>query len=246
MSVSKREEIKAQRLQKKRKERATVMVGTGVVILVVVLLLGLPSLIDRYRPAGDYVTITPVAYPLADGRAIGDPSAPVVIEVFEDFQCSACKVFTESTEVELLASDYIANGQVYYIFRNFPFEDNSSSIKSSDQAANAVMCANEQERFWDYHSMLYANQDPSSATAYSDRRLIAFAEALGLDMSQFRSCFNDNAYAAEIQADIDRADEYGVNGTPSVFVNGTRITPGYVPAYSDLVTAINAILMPTE
>ena len=246
MSVSKREEIRAQRLQKKRKQRMAVMVGTGTVIIVIVLLLGLPSVIDRYRPAGEFVTITPVAYPLEDGRAIGDPNAPVVIEVFEDFQCSACKVFTESTEVELLASDYIANGQVYYIFRNFPFEDNNSSIKASDQAANASMCANEQDHFWDYHSMLYANQDTSSAAAYSDRRLIAFADALGLDMDQFRSCFTNNTYGAEIQEDIDRASEYGVNGTPSVFVNGQRITPGYVPAYSDLVSAIDGALLPTE
>jgi protein-disulfide isomerase len=246
MSVSKREEIRAQRLQKKRKQRMTAMVGTGVVILVVVLLIGLPSVIDRYRPAGEYVTITPVAYPLADGRAIGNPNAPVVIEVFEDFQCSACKIFTESTEAELLATDYIANGQVYYIVRQFPFEDNSSSIKASDQAANASMCANEQGRFWDYHAMLYANQNTSSATAYSDRRLIAFAEALGLEMGQFRSCFKDNTYAAEIQDDLDRATEYGVNGTPSVFVNGQRITPGYVPALSDLVSSIEAVLPLTE
>jgi protein-disulfide isomerase len=246
MSVSKRQEIKAQRLQKKRKQRMTAMVVTGSVILVIVLLIGLPSVIDRYRPAGEFVTITPVAYPLADGRAIGNPNAPVVVEVFEDFQCSACKIFTESTEAELLASDFIANGQVYYIVRNFPFEDNSSAIKASDQAANASMCASGQNRYWDYHAMLYANQDTSSATAFSDRRLIAFAEVLGLDMTQFRSCFNGNDFEVEIQDDVNQAIAYGVNGTPSVFINGKHITPGFVPSYEELITEIEAVLPITQ
>ncbi len=246
MSMSTRQDIKAQRLQKKRKQRMMAMVGTGSVIMVLVLLIGLPSVIDRYRPAGEFVTVTPVAYPLADGRAVGNPNAPVVIEVFEDFQCSACKYFTESTEAELLASDFITNGQVYYIVRNFPFEDNFSAIKASDQAANASMCASEQDRYWDYHAMLYANQDTSNATAYSDRRLIAFAEALGLDMTKFRSCFNGNYFETEILDDISRAESYGINGTPSVFVNGIQVTPGYVPSFEELVAEIEAVLPITQ
>ncbi len=246
MSVSKRKDIKAQRLQKKRKQRMTAMVVTGGVILVIVLLIGLPSVIDRYRPAGEYVTVTPVSYPLADGRAVGNPDAPVVVEVFEDFQCSACKRFTESTEVDLLTSDFITNGQVYYIVRNFPFEDDHTAIKSSDQAANASMCASEQDRYWDYHAMLYANQNASNATAFSDRRLIVFAETLGLDMSQFRSCFNGNDFDPEIQDDIARAESYGITGTPSVFVNGKQVAPGLVPSYEELVSEIEAVLPITQ
>jgi len=242
MSISKREEVKAQRLQKKRKQRMAAMVGTGVVILVVVFLIGVPTLFDKYRPVGDFVMITPEAHPMENGLTIGNPDAPVVVEVFEDFLCSACKAYTETTEAELLASDYILNGQVYYIFRNYPFEDDNSSFKFSDQTANASMCAMEQGRFWDYHAMLYANQDTSSAAAYADRRFVAYADALELDMDQFNDCFESNAYAADIQADVDLANQYGVNGTPSVFVNGVRITPGYVPSYEDLVNAIEAVL----
>jgi len=246
MSVSKRQDIKAQRLQKKRKQRMTAMIVTGSVILVIVLLIGLPSVIDRYRPAGEFVTVTPVSYPTADGRTVGNPDALVVVEVFEDFQCSACKNYTQTTEVELLSSDLITNGQVYYIVRNFPFEDNYSAIKSSDQAANASMCASGQNRYWDYHAMLYANQDASNATAFSDRRLIAFAEALGLDMSQFRSCFNGNDFETEILDDLARAQAYGITGTPSVFVNGKQITPGFVPSYEELVSEIEAVLPITQ
>lgn len=94
--------------------------------------------------------------------------------------------------------------------------------------------------------MLYANQDTSNATAYSDRRLIAFAEALGLDMTKFRSCFNGNDFETEILDDISRAESYGINGTPSVFVNGIQVTPGYVPSFEELVAEIEAVLPITQ
>jgi protein-disulfide isomerase len=243
MSISKREEIRAQRLQKQRKQRMATMVGTGVVILVVVLLIGLPSVIDKYRPAGEFISITPMARPLAEGLAVGNPNAPVVIEVFADFQCSACKVFSQTTEEQLLATDYIANGQVYYIFRQYPFLDDRTAIKMSDQAANASMCAMEQGRFWDYHTMLFVNQNTSSAVAFSDRRLVAFADDLGLDVDIFNECFKANTYSGEIQADIDRGQAYGISGTPSIFLNGQRIGLGNsVPSYEDILTAIDAAL----
>ena len=243
MSYAKREEVRQQRLQKKRQQRLATLIAVAGVILVVVALVGLPSLIDKYRPAGEYVSITPQAYPFEDGRTLGDPNAIVVVEVFSDFQCSACKNFAITTEAQLIETEYFQNGQVYYIARQFPFMDNTSAIKASDQAANASMCAAEQDRFWDYHAMLFANQNTSNATAYSDRRLVAFAEALGLDMKAFNNCFDDNAYAADIQADIDRGALLSVSGTPTVFVNGEKLGVGnMVPSYDDILTAIETAL----
>jgi protein-disulfide isomerase len=243
MEYVKREKIRQQRLQKKRKQRLATLLAVAGVILVVVALIGLPSLIDKYRPAGEYVSITPQAYPFEDGRTLGDPNALVVVEVFSDFQCSHCKNFATITETQLFETEYFKNGQVYYIARQYPFMDNTSAIKSSDQAANASMCAAEQDRFWDYRAMLFANQNPSNATAFSDRRLIAFAEALGLDTTAFNRCFDDNAYAADIQADIDRATLLSVSGTPTVFINGEKLGVGkLVPSYDEIITAIETAL----
>ena len=243
MSYTKIEDIRQQRLQKKRQQRLATLMGVSGVILVVVLLLWLPSIIDNMRPAGEFTQITPQSYPLADGRAFGDPNATVVVEVFSDFQCSACKNFALTTEAQLFATEYFQNGQVNYISRQFPFMDNTSAIKASDQAANASMCAAEQNRFWDYHSILFANQNTSNATAFSDRRLVAFAESLGLDMKVFNRCFEANAYAADIQMDIDRGALLNVTGTPTVFINGAKIGVGnMVPSYDDIIAAIETAL----
>ena len=173
------------------------MVGTGVVNLVVVLLIGVPTLFDKYRPVGDFVMITPEAHPMENGGHVRNPDAPVVVEVLEDFLCSACKAYTETTEVELLASDYIINGQVYYIFRNYPFEDDNSSFKFSDQTANASMCAMEQGRFWDYHAMLYANQDTSTRLLTGIGALWPMRMHWDWTWINLTTVFESNAYAAE-------------------------------------------------
>ena len=64
-------------------------------------------------------------------------------------------------------------------------------------------CANEQDKFWEMHSILYANWNGENQGAFSSRRLQAMAESLGLDMDAFNSCFSANKYESEIQADFD-------------------------------------------
>jgi protein-disulfide isomerase len=104
------------------------------------------------------------------------------------------------------------------------------------------MCANAQGRFWDYHDMLFANQTGENVGAFSDRRLVAFAEQLGLNMSDFNTCFNQNTYQSEIQSDYTEGTQRGVSGTPAVFINGVQLAPGFIPSYDQIVQAIdNAI-----
>jgi len=107
---------------------------------VVAALLIIPSLL----PAGDINSITPIERPNVNGKALGDPNAPVKIDVYEDFQCPACKSYTENIEPRIV-QDFVATGQVYYVYRFFPFLDDQALSKESDQAANASMCAAEQK-----------------------------------------------------------------------------------------------------
>ena len=223
----------------------------GLVLLLGVCLVGLAvAVYANLSAAGpvvetgeEIVVITPYPRPLADGQGFGDPAAPVVVEVFTDYQCQACWRFSQETESLLAESAYVADGQVYYVIRQFPFlDDYIVSEKESDQAANAVLCAMEQGRFWDYHDMLLANQKEENQGAFSDARLQAFAEALGLDMAAFQECFAENRYQGEIDSDLALGSQYGVTGTPTVFVNGKTVTPGYLPSYGDLKKAIEEAL----
>jgi protein-disulfide isomerase len=78
--------------------------------------------------------------------------------------------------------------------------------------------------------------------SYTDARLTAMAQSIELDMNQFTPCFQANQYKAQIDQDEAAGKEKGVQGTPSVFVNGTILTPGYIPSYNDIAQAVNTAL----
>lgn len=238
---SKRQLVREQREKRQRQQRLiTILVVSGVAILIAGLMI-VPGVLEAAAPVGEIVQVTPEARPLVNGKSMGDPNAPVKIEVWEDFQCPACRQYSEAVEPQV-AQTYVATGKVLYTFRHFPFLDDRSGSKESDQAANASMCAMEQGKFWEYHDYLYANWNSENAGAFSNKRLLAFAEALGLDMTKFNQCFDANTYKNVIDEDLAAGIQAGVQGTPSVFVNGQIIRPGFVPTFDDIAQAVEAAL----
>jgi protein-disulfide isomerase len=233
----KRQAIREKRRAQQRRQRILLILGIVVAALVIAAVLIVPSLL----PVGEIQTVDPHPRPMEDGRAMGDPNAPVTIEVYEDFQCPACRDFTEQNEPQIVDS-YVATGDVYYIFRHYPFLDSQAARKESHQAANASMCAAEQNQFWHYHDTLFANWNGENQGAFSNNRLEAFADAVGLEMNDFITCFGQYRYQDEIDADKASGDGAGVTGTPSVFVNGRILTPGRVPSFSQISEAVEAEL----
>ena len=233
----KRQAIREKRQAEQRRQRLLILLAIIGAALVIAAILIVPSLL----PAGEINTVDPHPRPMAEGRAMGDPNAPVTIEVYEDFQCPACKDFTENIEPQIVDA-YVSSGDVHYIFRHFPFLDSNAARKESHQAANASMCAAEQDQFWHYHDTLFANWDGENRGAFSDKRLEAFAEAIGLDMNEFNACFNQNRYQDEIDTDKASGTNSGVSGTPSVFINGRQISPGFVPSFPQIEEAVDAEL----
>jgi protein-disulfide isomerase len=237
--VSKRQ---ARREQIRRKDQRNRLIGIGLISIGAIFIAFL-IIYPNFRPAAEVITAEPRSYPQADKTALGDPNAPVKIDAYEDFQCPACGRYTEETE-SLIIDNLVSTGKVYYVFHNYPFIDGpgAGSKGESDQAANAAMCAAEQNKFWEMHATIFANWNGENQRAYSDERLTAFAEKTGLDMTAFNSCFKANKYKAEIQADFDNGNAVGVQGTPSIFVNGSFVTPGYVPSYDEVLKAVEAAL----
>jgi len=235
--LSKREAVRERRQQKQRRQRLYIVLGGVAVVAVIAALLIIPSLL----PAGDVIAITPHERPMVDGKALGDPTAPVTIEVFEDFQCPACKSFSEQIEPRIIDA-YVATGDVYYIYRHWPFLDDRAPRNESDQAAAASMCAGDENRFWDYHDILFANWSGENQGAFNDKRLVAFAEALELDMPAFNSCFSANLHEEVINSDLQKGKDAGVTGTPAVMVNGRILSPGFVPSFEQISEAVDAEL----
>jgi protein-disulfide isomerase len=238
---SKRQVMREQRVKKQRNQRLFVIIGLVGVALVFIALIAYPMIQKANTPVGEFTRITPEARQMVDGRAIGDKNAKVVVEVFEDFQCPACQAYTMETEPKVL-KEYAETGKIYYIFRNFPFIDDQAAGKESDQAANAAMCAAEQSRFWDYHEMLFTNWQSENKGAFNDNRLVAFADALGLDMNQFNTCFKANKFKDEINSDLAKGQQMQVSGTPTIFINGVAVAPNYVPTFDQMKEAIDKAL----
>jgi protein-disulfide isomerase len=240
-SVSTRSALKAQRKKRQQQARRNAILAVAVGALILVAAIATPAILQANQPVGDITPVVPITRSNAQGTSMGDPNAPVKIDVFEDFQCPACVYYTQQTEAQVELA-YVNTGKVYYVFHNFPFIDDNNAFKASDQAANASMCAAEQNLFWEYHDMVYANWLGENDGTLTDRRLIAFAETVDLDMSSFKTCFAKNPYKSQIQDDINLGKQMGVQGTPSVFVNGTLLTPGKVPTFENVQSAVEAIL----
>jgi len=236
-AATKRQALRDRRRQQHQRQRLIIILMIVGAALVVAAIMIVPSLL----PAGDIVQITPISRPMVDGRALGDPNAPVTIEVFEDFQCPSCQAYSEQVEPQVVDT-YVASGQVYYVFRHFPFIDDGKPRQESDQAANASMCAAEQERFWEDHDIVFANQNGENLGAFIDRRLTAFAREIGLDMEAFNACFDENRFRDEIEADLASGRSLNVTGTPAVFLNGQILTPGFVPSFDQISEAVEAAL----
>ena len=179
----------------------------------------------------------------ANGKTLGNPNAPVTIDLYGDFRCSACFSFTTGGTEKSLIDNYISTNRAKLVWHDFLSIDKGQGNNASRDAANAAWCAADQGKFWVMHDWLYANdgagaEDPSffSATALS-----AIGKAAGLNMTTFQPCLDNGRHVAEIVAE-DRATPSQVTGTPTVFVNGTAVgTAGYIPTYQQIKAAIDAL-----
>jgi protein-disulfide isomerase len=163
----------------------------------------------------------------------------VTIDLYGDFRCSACYYFTVTSNTEArIVEDYVRSGQAKLVWHDFTIIDADGTTASRD-AANAALCAADQNRFWVMHDWLYANQDAhEAASAFTIDRLLKIGEAAGMDMAQFRPCVQQGTHNPEIAA--ERKNAPSISGTPSVLVNGKQVDPATVPTYADLSAAIEA------
>ncbi len=236
--MSKRQDIREKHRKQQKQQRFIIIV----MVIVGAILLATALIYPTLKPVGPVTEITPYKFnSQVNANTIGNPEAPVKVDVWEDFQCPACKSYSESVEIQII-KDYVDTGKIFYTFHHYPFIDSQVTTKESHQAANASMCAGAQNLFWDYKTILYANWNGENQGSFSDKRLVAFAESLGLDMNEFNTCFNKNQFRSEIEKDFNDGVEKGVTGTPSVFVNGIQITPGFIPSYTELSSAIEQAL----
>lgn len=145
----------------------------------------------------------------------GPADAPVVIVEYTDFQCPFCGRVQPT--LEAIKDRY--GDSVRFVFKNMPL----SFHDQAQFAAEAALCAGEQDAFWPIHDWLFANHSAISRDA-----VLAHAEEQGLDVVALTACLDEGRFTADIAADVKEAQSFGITGTPGFVVNG-RILTGAQP-----------------
>ena len=146
-----------------------------------------------------------------DDPAQGKSNAPVTIVMFTDFQCPACAA-THPLVKNVLAQ---YADQARFVVRDFPL---TTIHENAFQAAVAANAANAQDKFFEYTELLYQNQDRLDTAS-----LKKYAGEAKLNQKQFETDLANEKFAAEVRKDMADGKIYGINSTPTVFVNGVKI-----------------------
>lgn len=149
--------------------------------------------------------------------SLGPDDAPVVIVEFSDFRCPFCR----ESYPTLRRLQSIYSEEIRFVYADYPI---SAVHPLAFNAAHAARCADEQDAFWQYHDSLFLNQEDYSDASF----FTTLASTLRLDTAQFASCMESQRYYEEILDSTRIANELGVVGTPTFFVNGHRL-PGDLP-----------------
>lgn len=162
------------------------------------------------------------------GVSKGDPSAPVVVQEFADYQCPYCAQFAALTG-RALDERYVKAGKIRWIFFDFPLAQHRNALP----AAEAARCAGEQGDYWGMHDVLFARQKEWSEERNATPKFEGYARALRLDADALERCLDSGRYRDVIQQDYERGIRLGVESTPTFFI-GRRAVRGAAP-YDEFV-----------
>lgn len=151
---------------------------------------------------------------------LGEANAPVTMIEYGSYLCGHCISFSREVFPKI-NENYIKTGKVKFIYRSFP----------PYELGMALMCANEQNKFWEYHD--YAIQNNISKV----EDLKSFANSAGLDETAFSQCFDSGKYQKTAEGIIAAGQDNGVSGTPTFFINSQKIIGAL--AYEDFAKAID-------
>ena len=145
---------------------------------------------------------------------LGSESAPITIVEFGDYQCHQCKNWFHNTK-PAITQNYIETGKASLVFVDLAFLG-----KDSRKAAEASYCAEEQGKYWEYHDLVYSNQEEIDDGWANSERLKDFAFMIGLDLELFENCLDSGKYKKRVQFNIDQAKKNGANATPTFIIVG--------------------------
>ena len=159
-----------------------------------------------------------------DQPSLGSAEAPVTIIAFTDYQCPSCAAM--HPVLEQLVKDY--GNKVRLVTRDFPLSQHTEAFK----AAEAAEAAREQGKYWEYIQVLLRNQ-----SALTVEKLKGYATEVALDRTRFDKALDSGQFAESVQRDLEDGMKLGINGTPTIFINGRRVS---AKGYDELKANVDA------
>ncbi len=149
--------------------------------------------------------------------SLGEDQAPVLLEVYSDYQCPFCgRYYVEA--IKPMIKDYVDAGKVKLLYKDIAFEG-----EGSQRAAEAVHCANDQGKFWEYHDKITTTRyQANNNQIYDKTNLIKAAQELGLDECEFTLCLESGKYTKLVKNDTQGVWSK-INGTPTSFLNSKMV-----------------------
>lgn len=150
---------------------------------------------------------------LGNSPSLGPSDAPIVIVEFADFECPHCGAAMPVIHMTLDQLEF--KGKTRFVFKEFPL----AGHEHADPAARAAIAALNQGKFWEMHDQLFTHQEQ-----LGDNDILGYAKKLGLNMEQFKTDWQSQATKDAIARDKDLGSKLGVQGTPSIFIDGRKFT----------------------
>jgi protein-disulfide isomerase len=194
------------------------MVALVVVTAAVVSLFSQNTQTDEDLSALDGFAVTAPVQSLVsdddDKAIVFNQGAPLKLSIWEDFQCPVCQQFEAS--IGGYINDLVRSGEAEVAFHIASFLG-----PESRRAANAGYCAASEGYFLDFHEAMYTIQSPIENSGFwNPDNLVKIGEKIGITSDSFATCVRDDANRALVDTVADSMAKYGVEGTPTVFING--------------------------
>jgi protein-disulfide isomerase len=149
---------------------------------------------------------------------MGNPNAPITILEWGDYQCTFCYKFHQNT-LDIIKEEFVKTGEVKIIFKDFPLNGLDSKL-----AAEATYCAQDQDKYWEYHDELYKNWGGERTGWITRESLEKFAMTIDLNLKEFNDCLDNHTYKDRVNTHYQFGKELGIDATPSFLVfNGEKI-----------------------
>ncbi len=187
-------------------------------LVIVIILLGLNSY-QTNKNIGESDKPALVANGIVNSvdNAIGNRNSKVALVEYADFQCPACKAWEPAIKEIIKES----GSNFVFVYRYFPLAQIHQNALGAAKAAEA---AARQGKFWEMHDQLYANQEAWGSALDADQYFSKYAASIGLDMAKYNTDIKDKAVEDRILSDMKEGNKSGVQGTPSFYLNGSRLT----------------------